>query len=146
MKKRLSALNATIPSLQGREKQQDITAAIANQSPPHRFKALIFGPQESALESKEQSILQADKLTNPSRPTAFGRDMVTPSSNDRAVLFRARFAARHVSRLGRLIFALLCRVSLAYRQVSGVPHGAKSSKVARPILLGCGYRIGLLQT
>ena len=63
-------------------------------------------------------------------------------------LFRARFAARHVSRLGRLIFALLHRVSLAYhrvslayRQVSSVPHGAKSSKIARPILLGCVYRI-----
>ena len=44
-------------------------------------------------------------------------------------------------RLIKLIFALLRRVSLAYRQVSGVPHGAKSSKIARPILLGCVYRI-----
>ena len=127
-------------------KARQRTAAIANQSPPQRFKALIFGLPDIRIKRKERSLLKADKLTHPSRPTAFGRDMVTPSSNDRAVLFRARFAARHVSRLGRLIFALLCRVSLAYRQVSGVPHGAKSSKVARPILLGCGYRIASLQT
>ena len=63
-------------------------------------------------------------------------------ARNRVVLFRARFAARHVSRLGRLIFALLRRVSLAYRQVSGVPHGAKSSKIARPILRGSVKPIG----
>ena len=89
--------------------------------------------------------LESPKYGRFARPYFFGESSPCYAYcfaiRDRLFLFRARFAARHVSRLGRLIFALLHRVSLAYRQVSGVPHGAKSSKIARPILLGRVYRI-----
>ena len=89
--------------------------------------------------------LESPKYGRFARPYFFGEShpcfAYCFAIRDRLFLFRARFAARHVSRLGRLIFALLHRVSLAYRQVSGVPHGAKSSKIARPILLGCVYRM-----
>ena len=49
-----------------------------------------------------------------------------------AVVFRARFAARHVSRLGQYFCALSRLMSLAYRQVSFVPFGAKFSQNSLP--------------
>ena len=49
-----------------------------------------------------------------------------------AVVFRARFAARHDSRLGRFFCVLSRLMSLAYRQVSFVPFGAKSSQNLSP--------------
>ena len=47
-------------------------------------KRQFLGCQISALKEKNEGILKADKLTHPSRPTAFGRDTIMPSSNDRA--------------------------------------------------------------
>ena len=49
-----------------------------------------------------------------------------------AVVFRARFAARHDSRLGQYFCALSRLMSLAYRQVSFVPFGAKFSQNSLP--------------
>ena len=49
-----------------------------------------------------------------------------------AVAFRARFAARHDSRLGQYFCALSRLMSLAYRQVSFVPFGAKFSQNSLP--------------
>ena len=88
-----------------------------------------FRTSRIRIKSQRQNSVQADKTT-------------TTVARNRAVLFRTTFGVRHVSRLGRLIFALLRRVSLAYRQVSGASHGAKSSKIARPILRGSVKPIG----
>ena len=49
-----------------------------------------------------------------------------------AVVFRARFAARHDSHLGQSFCALSLLMSLAYRQVSFVPFGAKFSQNSLP--------------
>ena len=49
-----------------------------------------------------------------------------------AVVFRARFAARHDSRLGQLFCGLSRLMSLAYQKGKFVPFGAKSSQNSLP--------------
>ncbi len=82
----------------------------------------------------------------------FHKDEVTSlgTSRKRAVIARLlcsalalRRGTSHVSVGSFSPFCAVCRLhTVAYRQVSGVPHGAKSSKIARPILRGTVYLIG----